>query len=134
MADAARARPRAWCADPPSGLAIPQHGTPVGKGLAVALAAKAQGVQRHEAYSLGALMNARGLMELILLNIGLQTGLLGEKLYTILALMAIVTTFAATPLQRWFAALGRRAGADQELPGNEPVEEEVAPIEGLTVK
>ncbi|WP_017542017.1 MULTISPECIES: cation:proton antiporter [Nocardiopsis] len=74
----------------------------VGKGLAIALAARVQGIERNEAYALGALMNARGLMELILLNIGLQAGLVSMQLYTILVLMAIVTTFAATPLQRWF--------------------------------
>jgi Kef-type K+ transport system membrane component KefB len=95
----------------------------VGKGLAVAFAARMQGVARYEAYSLGALMNARGLMELILLNIGLQAGLIGTRLYTILALMTIITTFAATPLQRWFAARGRRVGENQELPADESTEE-----------
>ncbi|HCT78429.1 MAG TPA: cation/H(+) antiporter [Micromonosporaceae bacterium] len=72
-----------------------------GKGLSVAAAARAQGMGWREAGSLGALMNARGLMELILLNIGLNAGIVTPQLYTILAVMAIVTTFAATPLHNW---------------------------------
>ena len=47
--------------------------------------------------------NARGLMELILLNIGLNAGIVSPEIYTILAVMAIVTTFAATPMYRWIA-------------------------------
>ena len=46
-------------------------------------------------------MNARGLMELIIINIGLQRGLIGPALFSILVLMAIVTTLMATPLFNW---------------------------------
>ena len=46
-------------------------------------------------------MNARGLMELTLISIGLQRGLISPALYTILALMAVATTVAAPPLFRW---------------------------------
>ncbi|RIV39698.1 cation:proton antiporter [Micromonospora radicis] len=81
-----------------------------GKFGAVGLAARWQGMTWREAGSMGALANARGLMELILLNIGLSAGLLTQQLYTVLAIMAIVTTFAATPLHRMFERGVRRAG------------------------
>lgn len=73
-----------------------------GKFGAIGLAAKLQGMSWREAGSMGALANARGLMELILLNIGLVAGLVSPALYTILALMAIITTFVATPVHRLF--------------------------------
>ena len=46
-------------------------------------------------------MNARGLIELILLNIGLQAGIITPVLFTILVLVAIVTTLMATPIFEW---------------------------------
>lgn len=78
---------------------------------AVGLAARWQGMSWYEAGSMGALANARGLMELILLNIGLEAGLISGTLYTILAVMTIITTFVATPLQRLFERRLRRTGA-----------------------
>lgn len=78
---------------------------------AVGLAARWQGMSWYEAGSMGALANARGLMELILLNIGLEAGIISGKLYTILALMTIVTTFVATPLQRLFESRLKKSGA-----------------------
>ncbi|TXH26383.1 MAG: cation/H(+) antiporter [Mycobacterium sp.] len=90
---------------------------------AVGLAARWQGMSRLEAASMGALANARGLMELILLNIGFEAGLISAKLYTILALMTIITTLVATPLQRQFERrlwkTGLRFGADGEEPYGE---------------
>ena len=83
----------------------------VAKFGAVGLAARWQGMSWHEAGSMGALANARGLMELILLNIGYEAGLISGKLYTILALMTIVTTFVATPLQRLFERRLAKAGS-----------------------
>ncbi len=69
----------------------------LGKGVACGLAAKWTGATAREAVAIGALMNARGLMELILLNIGLQRGLITPTLFTVLVLMAILTTLAAVP-------------------------------------
>lgn len=70
----------------------------IGKGLACALAARASGEPWRESWTIGALMNARGLMELIILNIGLERGLITQTLFTIMVLMAIVTTVMASPL------------------------------------
>jgi Kef-type K+ transport system membrane component KefB len=82
----------------------------LGKFGAVGLAARWQGMSWREAGSMGALANSRGLMELILLNIGLASGLVSPALYTILAIMTIITTFAATPLHRMFSRNALRRG------------------------
>jgi Kef-type K+ transport system membrane component KefB len=69
-----------------------------GKGIACTLAARLNKVPFRESVALGALMNARGLIELILLNIGLQAGIITPTLFTILVLVAIITTLMATPI------------------------------------
>ena len=58
-------------------------------------------------------MNARGLMELIILNIGLQQGVITPTLFTIMTLMAIVTTLMASPL---FALLHRSKAEGVPVP------------------
>jgi len=70
----------------------------LGKGVACWAAARATGQDPRTAKAVGALMNARGLMELIILNIGLQKGLIQPGLFAVMVLMAIVTTLMATPL------------------------------------
>ena len=61
----------------------------VGKGVACAVAARISRVPMRESVALGALMNARGLIELILLNIGLQAGIITPTLFTILVIVAV---------------------------------------------
>ncbi len=68
-----------------------------GKGVACAAAAWLHGEPPREALAIGALMNARGLMELIILNIGLERGVITPTLFTMLVFMAVVTTLMATP-------------------------------------
>jgi Kef-type K+ transport system membrane component KefB len=70
----------------------------LGKGVACWLAARRNGAEQREALAIGALMNARGLMELIILNIGLERGLITPSLFTMMVLMAIATTLLASPL------------------------------------
>ncbi|WGV24889.1 cation:proton antiporter [Halotia branconii] len=70
----------------------------LGKGVACMLAAKLAGESWRESATIGALMNARGLMELIILNIGLEQGIITPILFTIMVIMAIVTTLMASPL------------------------------------
>jgi Kef-type K+ transport system membrane component KefB len=70
----------------------------IGKGLACYLAARFNGETHKESMAIGTLMNARGLMELIILNIGLQRGIIEPALFTIMVLMAVVTTLMATPI------------------------------------
>lgn len=70
-------------------------------------------------------MNARGLMELIIINIGLQRGIIGVELFSMLVLMAVVTTLMASPV--FELVYGRRArergelGALSDAPEAEPL-------------
>jgi Kef-type K+ transport system membrane component KefB len=69
-----------------------------GKGGACWLAARWTGIPGREALGIGTLMNARGLMELIIINIGLERGIISEGLFATLVLMAVVTTLMTSPL------------------------------------
>jgi len=69
-----------------------------GKGLACMAAARAAGEAWREAVTIGVLMNARGLMELIILNIGLERGIITPTLFTIMVIMAIATTLMTSPI------------------------------------
>jgi Kef-type K+ transport system membrane component KefB len=62
------------------------------------LPARLMGMSWNEAFSLGALMNTRGLVELIALNIGYDLGILPPRIFSMLVLMALVTTFMTGPL------------------------------------
>jgi Kef-type K+ transport system membrane component KefB len=70
----------------------------IGKAGACYLAARACGETHNEAMGVGSLMNARGLMELIILNIGLDRGIITPTLFSVCVFMAIVTTLMATPM------------------------------------
>jgi Kef-type K+ transport system membrane component KefB len=78
----------------------------LGKGVACWLAARLQGEGQRDALSIGVLMNARGMMELLLLNIGLEQGIITPTLFTLMVVMTIATTLMATPL---FELIRRRA-------------------------
>ncbi|WP_228989476.1 cation:proton antiporter [Streptomyces sp. DH8] len=69
----------------------------LGKWGGSAVAARACGQGWRNALSLGVLMNCRGLTELVILNIGLELGLIGLDLFTMLVLMALVTTALTSP-------------------------------------
>jgi Kef-type K+ transport system membrane component KefB len=71
------------------------------------LAARAVGENWNRSLQIGALMNCRGLTELVVLNVGLDLGVLSPTLFTMLVLMALVSTAMAAPLATW---LGRRDG------------------------
>ena len=86
-----------------------------GKGLACWGAARLTGENNRDAMAIGALMNARGLMELIIINIGLQAGVILPGLFSILVLMAILTTLMATPLFNF--AVRMRRGTEVASPG-----------------
>jgi Kef-type K+ transport system membrane component KefB len=70
----------------------------VGKFGGSVAAARATGVPWAEAASLGVLMNTRGLMELVVLNIGLDLGMISESLFAMFVIMSLVTTIATTPV------------------------------------
>jgi Kef-type K+ transport system membrane component KefB len=73
----------------------------VGKFGACWAAARIRGEPQGVALRVGALMNARGLMQLIALNVGLEAGIVNGSLFTVLVLVALVTTLMTTPLLSW---------------------------------
>lgn len=70
----------------------------LGKGVACWLAARASGLTNRESLGIGTLMNSRGLMELIIINIGLQRGVITEGLFATLVIMSVVTTLMTSPI------------------------------------
>jgi Kef-type K+ transport system membrane component KefB len=70
----------------------------VGKFGGSFVAGRLSGVEWREAASLGVLMNTRGLMELIVLNVGLDLGVLSPRLFAMFVVMALVTTLATAPI------------------------------------
>lgn len=73
----------------------------LGKFGGSTIAGKLTGLRWREASAVGILMNTRGLMELIVLNIGLDIGVITPTVFTMLVIMALVTTFATTPALQW---------------------------------
>jgi K+:H+ antiporter len=71
-----------------------------GKFLGAMAAARYSGFKLRDSAAIGALMNTRGLTELIVLNIGLDLGMISTQLFTMLVVMALVTTFMAGPVLR----------------------------------
>ena len=69
----------------------------VGKFFGSALAAKFVGQSWKDSLAIGALMNTRGLMELVVLNIGYDLGVLSTEIFTMMVIMALVTTFMTGP-------------------------------------
>lgn len=72
----------------------------MGKWGGAVLGARFTGLSWQDSSALGVLVNTRGLMELIVLNVGLELGVISPTLFTMMVLMALVTTIATTPLLR----------------------------------
>jgi Kef-type K+ transport system membrane component KefB len=96
----------------------------VGKFGGSTVAARLTGLGWREASALGILMNTRGLMELIVLNVGLDLGVISPELFAMMVLMALVTTFATSPLLDWVYP---RSEFARELAGKEAELEAVPP-------
>lgn len=86
----------------------------LGKVGGSAVAARAVGLDWRSALQIGLLMNTRGLMALIVLNVGLDLGVLSPKLFAMLVVMALVTTFATAP---GLELLGAPADDEEGVPG-----------------
>lgn len=76
-----------------------------GKFGGTLIAARMTGMNWRDAAGLGILMNTRGLMELIVLNIGLDLGVISPRLFAMMVIMALVTTIATTPILQWIIPL-----------------------------
>lgn len=91
----------------------------VGKFAGAFLGARSQGLPTRRSAELATLMNTRGLTELVALSIGLQAGLLSPDLYSLMVVMAVVTTAVSGPLLRWLSDPHDEAG-DTEAPDHSP--------------
>ncbi|MGY1743216.1 MULTISPECIES: cation:proton antiporter domain-containing protein [unclassified Blastococcus] len=69
-----------------------------GKFIGAFAAARANRVPRRQATALGVLMNTRGLTELVILNLGRENGVLDDQMFTLMVIMAVVTTVMTSPL------------------------------------
>lgn len=92
----------------------------IGKIGGAGLGARLAGMDRRDSLATGALMNARGLMELIVLKVGLDAGLIGPELFTMLFLMAILTTVATGPLLALASGRGRMQTLQGDRHGQAP--------------
>ncbi|MFN8498206.1 MAG: cation:proton antiporter [Anaerolineae bacterium] len=90
----------------------------IGKLGGAMLAGRATGLSWHDAGVLGILMNTRGLVELIVLTVGLEIGVIGPTLFTMMVIMALTTTLMTTPLVDWLFVRNRQlAPADAATSG-----------------
>ena len=80
-----------------------------GKIIGGSIGARIAGEPWRPALAIGSLMNARGLMELIVMKVGLDAGLIGKPLFTMLRVMAIVTTVMTGPLLSVFTRQQRES-------------------------
>jgi Kef-type K+ transport system membrane component KefB len=90
----------------------------LGKLGGTTIAARLSGVQWREAASLGALMNTRGLMELVVINIGFDLHVISRTMYALLVVMALVTTVATVPILKM---LNYKMPVEDQEPNNEPI-------------
>jgi Kef-type K+ transport system membrane component KefB len=79
----------------------------LGKLGGAALAARSVGEDWNRSLRIGALMNCRGLTELVVLNIGLDLGVLSPTMFTMLVIMALVSTAMTAPLSAWLTGRDR---------------------------
>jgi len=87
----------------------------IGKFAGCYLAARIAGIPKPEAGCLGIMMNTRALMELIVINIGKELGVIPDAVFTMLVLMAIFTTLITSPLLRvWLPRMGHRIPEHRE--------------------
>ncbi len=95
----------------------------LGKLGGSAVAARIMGLGWRESAAVGVLMNTRGLMSLVVVNIGLDLGVLSPRLFTMLVLMALITTLATSPLLEWIypsAQMALEMAEESAVPAPEP--------------
>lgn len=74
------------------------------------MASRLIGLSWRESTAVGVLMNTRGLVELIFLNVGLELGVISPTLFSMTVIMAVVTTAMTTPLLRWVLGAQNQPG------------------------
>ena len=97
------------------GIAVLFTGVAIaGKFGGATIAARVMGETWRDASAIGVLMNTRGLTELVILTVGLELGLITDTIFTIGVLMALITTFMATPLLALILPRDRRGVAPEQ--------------------
>jgi Kef-type K+ transport system membrane component KefB len=96
-----------------------------GKFGGAAASAAAVGFRWREAAAIGLLMNTRGLMEMVVVNVGLEIGVVSPSLYTMIVIMALVTTAMTTPLLTLIARV-TPAPTSERLPASSPLDRDVS--------
>jgi Kef-type K+ transport system membrane component KefB len=91
----------------------------LGKGIACWLAARATGISNREAMGIGTLMNARGLIELLIINIGLARGIISPELFAVLVIMAVITTLMASPIFERLVGTGHAERVAEPFPDSD---------------
>lgn len=91
----------------------------IGKFAGSALTAKFLGINWKESLTIGALMNTRGLMELIVLNIGYDLGVLSPQIFAMMVIMALFTTFMTGPALDFINFLFKSKKDEDESPEND---------------
>lgn len=86
-----------------------------GKALSTAFAARFVGNTWKDSLTIGALMNTRGLMELVVLNIGLDLGILSPEIFAMMVVMALTTTFLTSPLLNLIDRVFKKKNTEDEL-------------------
>jgi Kef-type K+ transport system membrane component KefB len=104
----------------------------VGKFGGTLLGARIAHVGWHDATRLGVLMNTRGLMELIVLNVALDLGILSARLFTIMVLMAVATTLMTTPLLRLTEPSRETSDGERTEPLTTTATDDVSEVEKLS--
>jgi Kef-type K+ transport system membrane component KefB len=89
----------------------------LGKFGGTLVAARGAGIGWRDSTSLGTLMNTRGLMELIVINIGLDLGVISPTLFAMLVLMALATTLATSPVLSLLTGKQERDETQARVPG-----------------
>jgi len=90
-----------WCA-------VIVGGASLGKWLGAYVAARSSGFDHAQAAMLGFMMNTRALMELIVIDVGFDLGVISQKMFTMLVIMAIASTVITTRALRYYLARTRR--------------------------
>ncbi|KAK9460620.1 Sodium/hydrogen exchanger family-domain-containing protein [Lipomyces oligophaga] len=73
----------------------------ISKFSGATVGARMNGLQLRESCAVGALMSCKGLVELIVLNVGLQANIISQRVFTMFVVMALICTFVTTPLTMW---------------------------------
>jgi Kef-type K+ transport system membrane component KefB len=84
----------------------------VGKFGGCYFAARRSGMDARDSRAIGIMMNTRGLMELVVINVGLDLGVIPHSVFTMLVLMAVASTVVTTPALKYWLNLQRRANQE----------------------